>query len=286
MEEQSIDSWILTIDFYCFDFTAGRFWIGPCQVRPYQDVFERSSDSLVPSARCPPRLYRVLDAYRYVVRIVCWKTLLLLPFFPVQLSFVLSLTHHMPFHSITLYLYWFCYVRVAAALATAAVVMTTYAIHFSWYFNYVLFLSLWTMTTIGEWAASSLKWPAVDHYSQDPPSRTNFSSSLVYLVFYFMSFMIICLSKKKLLPLNLLHHGRIPNLINVSMYVFCSPIDAGTPTEETWAGIQSNEDFLSYRFDHCAPQSLIHRAPRLDSDGLDLLNKFLGVRIYIIWFEF
>ncbi len=101
MEEQSIDSWILTIDFYCFDFTAGRFWIGPCQVRPYQDVFERSSDSLVPSARCPPRLYRVLDAYRYVVRIVCWKTLLLLPFFPVQLSFVLSLLH-ITCHSIPL----------------------------------------------------------------------------------------------------------------------------------------------------------------------------------------
>ncbi|XP_046440413.1 cyclin-dependent kinase 17-like isoform X2 [Daphnia pulex] len=50
----------------------------------------------------------------------------------------------------------------------------------------------------------------------------------------------------------------------------------GTPTEETWAGIHGNEDFLSYRFDHCAPQSLIHRAPRLDGDGLDLLNKFLS----------
>lgn len=78
---------------YWFIFTAGRFRIGPCQVRPHQDVFERSSDSLVPSARCPPRLYRVLDAYRYVVRIVCWKTFLLLPFFPVQLSFLLPLSY-------------------------------------------------------------------------------------------------------------------------------------------------------------------------------------------------
>ena len=86
--------------FKCF-FTAGRFRIGPCQVRPHQDVFERSSDSLVPSARCPPRLYRVLDAYRHVVRIVCWKSFLLLPFFPVQLSFLLPLSyisHTIPFH--------------------------------------------------------------------------------------------------------------------------------------------------------------------------------------------
>lgn len=60
--------------------------------------------------------------------------------------------------------------------------------------------------------------------------------------------------------------------------VFSFRRSTGTPTEETWSGIQSNEDFLSYRFDHCSPQSLIHRAPRLDGDGLDLLNKFLSVR--------
>lgn len=60
--------------------------------------------------------------------------------------------------------------------------------------------------------------------------------------------------------------------------IFLRLLRAGTPTEETWPGIQNNEDFLSYRFDHYAPQSLIHRAPRLDGDGLDLLNKFLGVR--------
>jgi hypothetical protein len=60
--------------------------------------------------------------------------------------------------------------------------------------------------------------------------------------------------------------------------IFSGAFSTGTPTEETWAGIHGNEDFLSYRFDHCAPQSLIHRAPRLDGDGLDLLNKFLSVR--------
>ena len=62
-----------------------------------------------------------------------------------------------------------------------------------------------------------------------------------------------------------------------SLSFMARPGPAGSPTEETWPGIQSNEDFLSYRFDHCAPQSLIHRAPRLDGDGLDLLNKFLCV---------
>ena len=49
----------------------------------------------------------------------------------------------------------------------------------------------------------------------------------------------------------------------------------GTPREESWPGIQNNEDLQSYRFDNYAPQSLVHRAPRLDGDGLDLLNKFL-----------
>lgn len=49
----------------------------------------------------------------------------------------------------------------------------------------------------------------------------------------------------------------------------------GTPDDSTWSGIQSNEDFMSYRFEDYSPQSLIHRAPRLDGDGLDLLNKFL-----------
>jgi len=49
----------------------------------------------------------------------------------------------------------------------------------------------------------------------------------------------------------------------------------GTPDDSTWTGIQSNEDFVSYRFENYSPQSLIHRAPRMDADGLDLLNKFL-----------
>lgn len=57
---------------------------------------------------------------------------------------------------------------------------------------------------------------------------------------------------------------------------------AGTPTEETWPGITNNEEFMSYHFDHCAPQSLIHRAPRLDGEGFDLLNKFLGVSALLL----
>jgi len=61
---------------------------------------------------------------------------------------------------------------------------------------------------------------------------------------------------------------------------------AGTPNEDSWPGIQTNEDFLSYRFDNYAPQSLMHRAPRLDGDGLDLLNKFLCVRFNLVPFLF
>lgn len=51
----------------------------------------------------------------------------------------------------------------------------------------------------------------------------------------------------------------------------------GTPTNETWPNISTNEEFLSYKFEHRAPELLVTRAPRLDSEGTDLLAKFLKV---------
>ena len=59
----------------------------------------------------------------------------------------------------------------------------------------------------------------------------------------------------------------------------------GTPNEDNWPGIHNNEDFLSYRFDQAPAQSLIHRAPRLDTDGLDLLNKFLSVCLLFLHYS-
>uniref|UniRef100_A0A8D0AS01 cyclin-dependent kinase n=1 Tax=Sander lucioperca TaxID=283035 RepID=A0A8D0AS01_SANLU len=49
----------------------------------------------------------------------------------------------------------------------------------------------------------------------------------------------------------------------------------GTPTEETWSGISSNEEFRSYLFPQYRPQTLINHVPRLDTEGIDLLSALL-----------
>ncbi|XP_038237228.1 cyclin-dependent kinase 16 isoform X7 [Dermochelys coriacea] len=49
----------------------------------------------------------------------------------------------------------------------------------------------------------------------------------------------------------------------------------GTPNEETWPGILSNEEFRSYNYPKYRPEALLNHAPRLDSDGADLLGKLL-----------
>uniref|UniRef100_A0A3B3Y832 Protein kinase domain-containing protein n=1 Tax=Poecilia mexicana TaxID=48701 RepID=A0A3B3Y832_9TELE len=50
---------------------------------------------------------------------------------------------------------------------------------------------------------------------------------------------------------------------------------SGTPTEENWPGISTIEEFKSYNFPKYKPQPLINHAPRLDSDGIELLLAFL-----------
>ncbi|XP_068104791.1 cyclin-dependent kinase 16 isoform X1 [Hyperolius riggenbachi] len=49
----------------------------------------------------------------------------------------------------------------------------------------------------------------------------------------------------------------------------------GTPTEETWPGILSNEEFKSYSYPKYYPDPIQKHAPRLDSDGANLLCKLL-----------
>ncbi|XP_020600422.1 cyclin-dependent kinase 17-like [Orbicella faveolata] len=49
----------------------------------------------------------------------------------------------------------------------------------------------------------------------------------------------------------------------------------GTPTEDTWPGITSNEIFLSGRFPYYPKEHLINHSPRLDNSGLDLLERFV-----------
>lgn len=62
-------------------------------------------------------------------------------------------------------------------------------------------------------------------------------------------------------PSALSAHGRFP----------LSPL-AGTPTEDTWPGITSNEEFKAYNFTQYRAQPLINHAPRYpwsrDSSGM------------------
>nr|XP_032809843.1 cyclin-dependent kinase 17-like [Petromyzon marinus] len=49
----------------------------------------------------------------------------------------------------------------------------------------------------------------------------------------------------------------------------------GSPREDMWPGISSNEEYKSYNFPKYRSEPMITHAPRLDVDGLDLLSKFL-----------
>ncbi|XP_020862076.1 cyclin-dependent kinase 17 isoform X3 [Phascolarctos cinereus] len=49
----------------------------------------------------------------------------------------------------------------------------------------------------------------------------------------------------------------------------------GTPSQETWPGVSSNDEFKNYNFPKYKPQPLINHAPRLDSEGIELITRFL-----------
>ncbi|EGV92805.1 Serine/threonine-protein kinase PCTAIRE-3 [Cricetulus griseus] len=49
----------------------------------------------------------------------------------------------------------------------------------------------------------------------------------------------------------------------------------GTPTEETWPGVMSLPEFRAYNFPRYLPQPLLSHAPRLDTEGINLLTSLL-----------
>lgn len=49
----------------------------------------------------------------------------------------------------------------------------------------------------------------------------------------------------------------------------------GTPTEDKWPGISMSEELAAYNFPFYPPDPLVKRAPRLDQDGIDLVERFL-----------
>ncbi|XP_032376271.1 cyclin-dependent kinase 16 isoform X5 [Etheostoma spectabile] len=49
----------------------------------------------------------------------------------------------------------------------------------------------------------------------------------------------------------------------------------GTPTEETWPGITTSEEFKTYNFPQYHAEPLVNHAPRIDNDGHNLLSMLL-----------
>lgn len=49
----------------------------------------------------------------------------------------------------------------------------------------------------------------------------------------------------------------------------------GTPTEDTWPGVMALTEFRAYNFPRYLPQPLISHAPRLDTEGINLLTSLL-----------
>ncbi|XP_065817430.1 cyclin-dependent kinase 16 [Labrus bergylta] len=49
----------------------------------------------------------------------------------------------------------------------------------------------------------------------------------------------------------------------------------GTPTEQSWPGISSNGEFVTYNYPQYRAEQLSTHTPRLSSEGVDLLSKFL-----------
>uniref|UniRef100_A0A674ALY4 cyclin-dependent kinase n=1 Tax=Salmo trutta TaxID=8032 RepID=A0A674ALY4_SALTR len=49
----------------------------------------------------------------------------------------------------------------------------------------------------------------------------------------------------------------------------------GTPSEDSWPGITGVEEFKSYNFPKYKPQPFINHAPRLDTEGIELVLSFL-----------
>nr|XP_044997740.1 cyclin-dependent kinase 18 isoform X1 [Jaculus jaculus] len=49
----------------------------------------------------------------------------------------------------------------------------------------------------------------------------------------------------------------------------------GTPTEETWPGVTALSEFRAYSFPRYQPQPLLSHAPRLDTEGINLLTSLL-----------
>lgn len=51
----------------------------------------------------------------------------------------------------------------------------------------------------------------------------------------------------------------------------------GTPSEKTYPEIINLPEWFNHEYEYCAPEDLSKVCPRLDKEGLDLLNRFLQI---------
>lgn len=65
---------------------------------------------------------------------------------------------------------------------------------------------------------------------------------------------------------------------NVRQQLYLIFSSLGAPNKYNWPEILSNPDYQRYSFPPFRPEKLVHRAPRLDADGMNLLMKFLRFR--------
>lgn len=100
-----------------------------------------------------------------------------------------------------------------------------------------LFLSLCP----GVWAVSFMRWSQADLCSLDRLLRMSFTSYSVSLVRH--AFMFVCVYTQTY----------------ISWPSFSS---TGTPTEETWPGITTSEEFKTYNFPRYHAEPLVNHAPR------------------------
>ncbi|XP_047442878.1 cyclin-dependent kinase 16 isoform X3 [Mugil cephalus] len=49
----------------------------------------------------------------------------------------------------------------------------------------------------------------------------------------------------------------------------------GTPTEQSWPGISTNEEFVAFNYPQYRAERLSNHTPRLSTEGVELLSKFL-----------
>ncbi|XP_031694779.1 cyclin-dependent kinase 16-like [Anarrhichthys ocellatus] len=49
----------------------------------------------------------------------------------------------------------------------------------------------------------------------------------------------------------------------------------GTPTEQSWSGISCNDEFVAYNYPLYRAERLSNHTPRLSTEGVELLSKFL-----------